>query len=122
MLMNSDTWTRASALFDELYELNEDEQKSYLIKLKQSDPQLHAKLLEIVRFSHVENPFMPYGVLQGYPDFMEDFVGEAEEPEPMEGRLVGSYRILKQIGSAEGVIGTFAAELVTRNQPKVIVN
>ncbi|MCH8524400.1 MAG: serine/threonine-protein kinase [Balneolales bacterium] len=96
--MNSDTWTRAYALFDDLFEMSEEEQQNYLKKLEQSDPELHAKMLNIYGFSLAENAFMNEGVFKGYSDFIGDFAGEAVDPEPMEGRLIGSYRILKQIG------------------------
>lgn len=95
---SNDTWTRVSALFDELFDMEEADQQHYLHQLQRTDPELHARLLKVYGFSLAGNDFLEEGVVREYSDFMGDFAGEAEEPEPMEGRLIGSYRILHQIG------------------------
>jgi len=96
--MDNDTWTRASALFDELYELPEADRISYLKKLAQTDPALYRRLTEIMRFEKAGGSFLGDEALSRYGDFIGDLVGQLDDPVPMEGRLIGSYRIIRQAG------------------------
>ncbi len=97
--MNKKDWERAEAEFDIIFDLSDDEREKHFEKLKQEQPELYKQVKEIWEYAEQSDSFLTGGI-DYFKTFVSEMVKENSETNvpKMEGKSVGKYKIVKQLG------------------------
>lgn len=97
---DNDWWERVESILDQVLDLEQGEaRRAALAELCGDDPELRRQIEELLAATEVENDLLDGAAIDAAPGLMKE-LGETldEKPEALEGRRLGSYRLLEVLG------------------------
>lgn len=104
--MDKKNWAKIEAEFNYIFDLSNKEREEYFKKLREEQEELYNLVKELWDFSKQKDSFLEGDVYDDFSTIVSEMtINESNvNDSKMEGRLVGKYRIIKQIG--HGGMGT----------------
>lgn len=98
--MKRDDWDRAEKEFNDLFDLEEKDRNQRLGEIKEEDIELYENVKKILDFSINAGSFLKNDIVKSYKELLGSslLMDQEKNPELMAGRLVGKYKIIKQLG------------------------
>src|ERR1051325_4779168 len=108
--MDQERWRKVEDVFQKALDLPEPEREAWLDRACREDSDLRTEVESLLASANTAEDFVGSRVEQAVLDLHED---ETPKQRAMEGREVGAYRLIRELGRG-GIAGVYLAERAHR--------